>query len=65
MKTRDFKPKDGALRIPTYVLRDLQKHGHAFMPLPDGNVRRITIKDLYATKEDLDKIMAEFPPDKY
>ena len=52
-KIDNFEPNDGLLRIPIYVLKDLQKHGYAFMQLPDGRVIRITKDDLLFKEEEI------------
>jgi hypothetical protein len=55
MKTRDFNPPDDLLRIPKYAIKDLMEKGFSYIPLPSGEIIKITKDDLLFKKEEVDK----------
>lgn len=57
MRTTDFKPEDNMLRMPNYILKDILDKGYAFITLPNGSIRKITEKDLYLKKDELDAFL--------
>lgn len=59
MRIRDFNPPDDLLRVPIQALKDILDKGHAFMTLPNGQVIRITKKDLHFKKDEVEKFIQE------
>lgn len=53
MKTREFEPEDGLMRLPNYVINDLLDKGYSYVTLPSGKVVKVTKEDILFKEEEL------------
>lgn len=51
--TTDFMPPDGMMRVPLSACEDLFNKGYAYIRLPNGNMRKITSKDVLISADEV------------
>lgn len=55
IKTTDFYPPDGMMRIPNWAITDIFEKGFAYLPVPGKGTIKITQDDIVFKTEEVEE----------
>jgi hypothetical protein len=56
VKTNNFYPPDGMMRIPMWAINDIFTKGFAYIPIPGRGMRKVTEADLLFEVEEIHEL---------